>query len=67
MQEEATHITATVIRENLLRFDALPWVMRVVSLPELPPETVVELAVSQIDLLELTLHCEFIRRVDSAY
>jgi len=67
IQEEATHITATVIRENLLRFDALPWVMRVVSLPELPPETVVELAVSQIDLLELTLHCEFIRRVDSAY
>ena len=65
-QESRTSITATVLRENLVRFDELPVVQRVVSLPELAPETSVELEVSAIDLLDLTLHCEFRRKVDSA-
>ncbi len=65
-QEARTTATATVIRENLLRFDELPLVARVPSVPDLPPDAVVELAISEIDMLELTLHCEFKRRVDSA-
>ncbi len=66
-QEARASVTATVIRENLVRFDELPLVVRVPSLPELPADAVVELAISGIDLLELTLHCEFQRRMDSAY
>jgi exoribonuclease-2 len=67
MQEARASVTATVIREQLVRFDELPLVVRVPSLPELPGDAVVELAISAIDLLELTLHCEFQRRVDSVY
>jgi len=48
-----------VIREGLARFDALPLVGRVPSLPALAPGTRVELALSDLDLLELTVHCEF--------
>ena len=65
-QEARTTATATVIRENLVRFDELPLVARVPSVPDLAPDAVVELALSEIDLVELTLHCEFKRRVDSA-
>ncbi|MEQ1773427.1 MAG: RNB domain-containing ribonuclease [Burkholderiales bacterium] len=65
-QEARAAVTATVIRENLVRFDELPLVVRVPSLPDLPGDAVVELAISEIDMLELTLHCEFQRRVDSA-
>lgn len=66
-QESRDRVAATVIRENLVRFDAIPLVARVPSVPELPPNTGVELAVSSIDLLENTLHCEFLRRLDSAH
>lgn len=65
-QEARTTVTATVIREDLVRFDELPLVARVPSVPDLPPDAIVELAISDIDMLELTLHCEFQRRVDSA-
>jgi hypothetical protein len=39
----------------------LPLVLRVPSLPALDPATRVELEIGDIDLLELTLRCEFIR------
>ena len=67
MQEARSKVMATVIRENLVRFDELPLVARVPSLPELAPDTTVELAISNIDLLELTLHCEFQKQLDSAH
>jgi exoribonuclease II len=59
LQEGVRTVSATVIRESLVRFDALPLVARVPSLPALNPGTPVELAVSGIDLLELALHCEY--------
>ncbi len=63
IQESAGTVAATVIRESLARFDDLPLVVRVPSLPALDPGSRVELAVTGIDLLELTLHCEFRRRL----
>ena len=57
-QEARTIVTATVIRDNLVRFDDLPLVERVPSLPDLPGDAVVELLISEIDMLQLTLHCE---------
>jgi exoribonuclease-2 len=66
LQEGVRSVTATVIRESLVRFDELPMVVRVPSLPALAPGTRVELAVSEPDLLELILPCEFRRLVDAA-
>jgi exoribonuclease-2 len=60
LQQEDVHTaTATVLRENLVRFTRLPLWQRVQSLPELPPGTLVELALTRIDEWELTLHCEY--------
>jgi len=58
-QENRPTVTASVIRENLLRFSELPLVARVPSLPALAPGTTVRLGVDGIDLLELTFHCEY--------
>lgn len=66
MQESRASVHATVLRENLVRFDDLPLTLRVASLPELPSDSTVELAISSIDLLELNLHCEFVRQVSGA-
>ena len=62
-QEGVSTVTATVIRESLARFDELPLVARVPSLPALGPGVRVELAVADLDLLELTLRCEFRRQL----
>ncbi|MGH8648267.1 MAG: ribonuclease catalytic domain-containing protein, partial [Burkholderiales bacterium] len=63
IQEGAETVGATVIRESLARFDELPLTARVPSLPPLDPGSRVELAVTGIDLLELTLHCEYRQRL----
>jgi exoribonuclease-2 len=60
-QEGVETAPATVLREGLVRFDDLPLVARVPSLPVLEPGSRVDLAISRIDLLELTFHCEFVR------
>ena len=66
IQERAETVSATVVRESLARFDELPLIARVPSLPPLDPGSRVELAVAEIDLLELALHCEFRRRLAPA-
>jgi len=58
-QEKIESVSASVLRENLVRLDDLPLVLRVPSLPAQPVGTRVVLTVSDIDLLELTLHCVF--------
>ena len=63
VQENVSAVAATVIRESLARFDELPLVARVPSLPALDPGTRVELGVAGIDLLDLTLRCEYRRQL----
>jgi exoribonuclease-2 len=58
-QEQAYLQEATVIRENLLRFNQLPIVARVPSLPPLAPDSVVRIEVTRIDLLDLTFETAF--------
>ena len=50
MQESVTECTATVIRENLVRFDALPLVVRLPDMPASAPGTRVRVAIGRIDL-----------------
>jgi exoribonuclease-2 len=64
IQEGAATTEAEVLREELARIDRIPLVVRVPSLPPLAPGKRVELAISDIDLIELTLHCEFKRQTD---
>lgn len=59
IQEDRATVTGSVIRENIVRLGELPLTVRVPSLPVLDSGSEVELAVGSIDLLELTLHCEF--------
>jgi exoribonuclease-2 len=59
VQERVGETTATVIRENLVRLDRLPLVIRLADLPDSAPDTRVRLAVGAIDLLEATLECRF--------
>ncbi|MCS6995645.1 MAG: RNB domain-containing ribonuclease [Casimicrobiaceae bacterium] len=62
-QEKRERVVATVIRENLVRFDHLPIVMRVADLPEQPAGTKVILAVVEIDLWEPHLSVRFVEAV----
>lgn len=58
-QEGVQEVTATVIRDNLVRFDRLPLVLRLADLPTLSAEAVVRVAIGRIDLLTATLECRF--------
>ena len=59
LQERVEEAAASVIRENLVRFDGLPLVIRVADLPALAPDTRVRLAIGRIDLLAATLETRF--------
>lgn len=65
LQENISTIGAQVIKENLVRFERIPYIMRVLSLPETPPGTYVELEISQIDLLERNLNARFLHKQES--
>ena len=58
LQERVTELTAEAIRDDLVRFSRLPLVCRAHSMRALAPGTRVEVAVSDIDLIELELRCE---------
>ena len=57
--------SAQVLKENLVKLDRLPLVARVASLPEVPPETNIEVEISNIDLLELTFNAKFLHKQEA--
>lgn len=57
LQEKLDSISAVVLRENLVRFDGLPFTTRVSSLPALDPGARVRLEIRSVDLLERSLAC----------
>lgn len=58
-QESISEVNATVIRENLLRFENLPLVTKAAAVPELVPGTRVTLCLREIDPLSMELSCVF--------
>ena len=59
LQEHVGETTGTVIRENLVRFDALPLIVRLADLPPQTPDTRVRIGIGRIDLIAATLECRF--------
>ena len=62
-QENVQRASAVVLRENLVRFDALPLVLRVASLPAVDPGTRVSLAIGDIDFLERSVSCSYLETI----
>ncbi len=63
VQEKIERVTATVIRENLVRFDSLPIVQRVNDMSAQEPGVKVVLAIAEVDLYEPTLHLRFVEKI----
>jgi len=59
-------VTAVVLRENLVKLADIPLVFRVPSLPELPANARVRLAIGEIDLLELDVQARFVAAPEDA-
>ena len=60
VQEGLTRTRGEVFRENLVKIGCIPLIARVGGLPELQPGAKVELDISDIDLLELAFHAEYV-------
>jgi exoribonuclease-2 len=58
-QEAIAEATATVIRENIVRFEGLPLVTKATAMPELATGTRVKVIIRSIDLLTLEVACPF--------
>jgi exoribonuclease-2 len=59
LQERVSETTGTVIRDNLVRFDGLPLIMRLPDLPPQAADTRVRIGIGRIDLIAATLECRF--------
>jgi exoribonuclease-2 len=59
LQEGVAETPATVLRDNLVRFDRLPLVVRLPDLAGPEPGAQVTVAIGRIDLLAATLECRF--------
>ncbi|MEO8849808.1 MAG: RNB domain-containing ribonuclease, partial [Casimicrobiaceae bacterium] len=59
-QQACTEVVATVVRDNLVRFDALPLWTRLPDLPACVPDTRIRVGIGRIDLLAATLECRFL-------
>ncbi len=66
LQEKLELVTATVLRENLVKLDGVPLVNRVPSLPDLNAGGRVELALTGVDLIDLSFGLQFTRKLDEA-
>lgn len=59
LQENIATIKATVLRENLVRFDDMPFFTKIHSLPELAAGTRVDLEIKHVDTLGLEIEARF--------
>ncbi len=60
VQENVQTATATVLRDNLVRFDAMPLYLRLADLPGTPADARVRLGIGRIDLLAATIEVHYL-------
>ncbi|HVE49830.1 MAG TPA: RNB domain-containing ribonuclease [Casimicrobiaceae bacterium] len=65
-QEAVSQASGTVLRENTVRFDNLPLVVRLPDMPPLRPDTPVRIAIVSVDLLTATLESRYAGVAESA-
>jgi exoribonuclease-2 len=65
-QESIEQIEAMVLRENLVKVKDIPLIFRVPSLPELTANTCVQLAIGEIDLIDLDVQTRFVAAMEEA-
>jgi exoribonuclease II len=65
IQENIQEVTAKVIREDLVRFDSFPMVTRAPSVMGVAPGAQVRLALSNIDLLDIHFHAEYLETLET--
>ena len=66
LQEGRASLDGVVLRENLVRFDGLPLLARVPSLPDTEPGSRVRVGVQDVDLLERTFSCRYLESLGHA-
>ena len=66
LQEKVAETPARVIRENLVRFERLPLVVRVADLPPQVADTPLRIGISRVDLLGATFECRFAGLLEEA-
>lgn len=59
-QEGVKEIDAALIKENLVRFDRIPFITRVTGAPTLNPGDRIRVGVGEIDLLDIELSCHYL-------
>ena len=64
-QEDIQEVTAKIIREDLVRFDTLPMVTRAPSVMGIVPGSRVRLSISNIDLLDIHFHAEYLETLET--
>lgn len=64
LQEKIRTIGALVIKENFVKLDHLPLVIKVPSLPAVLPETHVQVEILLVDLFDLSVNAKFIRKLE---
>ena len=65
IQENISEVTAKVIRDDLVRFEALPMVARAPSVMGIVAGSRVRLAISNIDLLDIHFHAELLEILEA--
>ncbi|MEQ1526572.1 MAG: ribonuclease catalytic domain-containing protein [Gallionella sp.] len=65
-QENITEVEVTVLRENLVKVNNIPLIFRASSLPELPANTRVQIAIGEIDLIDMDVQTRFISAMEES-
>jgi exoribonuclease-2 len=59
-------MSARVLRESLVRLEAIPLIFKVPSMPTLPPGTRVQLAIDSTDLVDVEVRATYLETLAEA-
>ncbi|MFA6015554.1 MAG: RNB domain-containing ribonuclease [Gallionellaceae bacterium] len=65
LQENIKQVEVYILRENLVKLEAIPLVIRVPSLPELAPNSRAIIEIGEVDLLDIIVQANFVSAVEA--